>query len=169
VSKLASVLKKQCFFVVLSELTGVQSCEPVEVARFLSRSAGSTVVVDEAHKEMGVGQPVVHFEIGCRDREKSAAFYTELFGWTGTPAGPATMISTKSEQGIQGHISSLGHEPHHYTIFYVQVDDIPAALAKAESLGARTIVPLVTLPSGAFAWFADPDGNTVGLWKATIA
>ena len=72
---------------------------------------------------------------------------------------------TGSETGIQGHISALGHEPHHYTTFYVQVDDIPAALAKAESLGGKTVVPAVTIPQGSFAWFADPDGNTVGLWK----
>ena len=112
-----------------------------------------------------MGQPVVHFEIGCRDREKTARFFSDLFGWTTTAAGPATMIATNSPQGIQGHITALGHEPHHYTTFYVQVDDIPAALAKAESLGGRTVVPPVTIPTGSFAWFADPDGNTIGLWK----
>jgi uncharacterized protein len=24
----------------------------------------------------------------------------------------------------------------------------------------------VTIPTGTFAWFADPEGNTIGLWKA---
>ena len=79
--------------------------------------------------------------------------------------GPATMINTGSETGIQGHISQLGHEPFHYTIFYVQVDDIEASLKKAEELGGKTVVPKVDIPMGSFAWFADPDGNTVGLWK----
>jgi len=27
-------------------------------------------------------------------------------------------------------------------------------------------VPPVEIPNGTFAWFADPEGNTVGLWKA---
>jgi predicted enzyme related to lactoylglutathione lyase len=27
-------------------------------------------------------------------------------------------------------------------------------------------VPPVTIPTGTFAWFADPEGNTVGLFKA---
>jgi predicted enzyme related to lactoylglutathione lyase len=46
------------------------------------------------------------------------------------------------------------------------VDDVKAYLAKAESLGAKTLVPPVEIPTGTFAWIADPDGNTVGLWKA---
>jgi predicted enzyme related to lactoylglutathione lyase len=116
-----------------------------------------------------MGQPVIHFEVGCRDREKTAEFFSALFGWTATPNGPATMIATNSTQGIQGHFTALGHEPHHYTIFYVQVDDIPASLAKVESLGGRTVVPPVTIPTGTFAWFADPDGNTIGLWKPATA
>lgn len=112
-----------------------------------------------------MGQPVVHFEIGCRDQGKTAAFFGALFGWETSAMGPATMIDTKGgPHGIQGHISALGHEPHKYTIFYVEVDDIPAALAKAESLGGKTIVPPVAIPTGTFAWFADPEGNTVGLW-----
>jgi predicted enzyme related to lactoylglutathione lyase len=113
-----------------------------------------------------MGQPVVHFEIGCRDLQKTGAFYTELFGWSATPAGPASMIDTLSHgQGIQGHFTALGHEPHNFTIFYVQVEDITESLARAESLGGKKLVPPVTIPSGTFAWFADPEGNTIGLWK----
>jgi predicted enzyme related to lactoylglutathione lyase len=112
-----------------------------------------------------MGQPVVHFEIGCRDLERTKSFFSELFGWSITEAGPAAMIDTQAgSPGINGHISALGHEPHQYTIFYVQVADIPAALAKAESLGGKTLVPPVKIPTGTFAWFADPGGNTIGLW-----
>jgi predicted enzyme related to lactoylglutathione lyase len=83
--------------------------------------------------------------------------------------GPAQMIDTGSSQGIQGHITALGHEPHHYTIFYVNVDDIGAYLAKAESLGGKTLVPKMQIPTGSFAWLSDPDGNTVGLWQPAQA
>jgi predicted enzyme related to lactoylglutathione lyase len=112
-----------------------------------------------------MGQPVVHFEIGCRDKSRTSAFFGEMFGWTISEMGPASMIDTGVPGGIGGHITALGHEPHNYTIFYVEVDDVPAALAKAESLGGKTLVPPVTIPNGTFAWFADPEGNTVGLWK----
>lgn len=33
-------------------------------------------------------------------------------------------------------------------------------------LGGKTLVPPVDIPAGTFAWFADPEGNTVGLWKS---
>jgi hypothetical protein len=83
--------------------------------------------------------------------------------------GPALMIQTGAPPDIAGHFTALGHEPHHYTIFYVSVDDIDAYLAKALSLGGKTLVPKVTIPNGAFAWLSDPDGNTVGLWQAAQA
>jgi predicted enzyme related to lactoylglutathione lyase len=110
--------------------------------------------------------PVVHFEIGCKSTETSAKFYGDLFGWTTQPMGPAQMINTGSTQGVPGHFTALGHEPFHYTIFYVQVDDIAASLDKAVKLGGKIVVPKVDVPNyGSFAWFADPDGNTIGLWK----
>jgi len=82
------------------------------------------------------------------------------------PMGPAMMIHTGEKEGVQGHFTALGHEPHHYTIFYVNVNDINAYLEKAQSLGGKTLVPKVDIPNyGSFAWLSDPDGNTVGLWK----
>lgn len=112
-----------------------------------------------------MSKPVVHFEIGCANTEKAAAFYGSLFGWNTTQMGPASMIQTGTQEGIQGHFTALGHEPHHYTIFYVQVEDITAHLSQAEALGGKVMVPKVDIPNyGSFAWFADPEGNTIGLW-----
>ena len=111
-----------------------------------------------------MGQPVIHFEIGCRDRAKTEEFYSTLFDWNMHANGPATLIDA-AERGITGHITSLGHEPHHYTIFYVQVDDVQAYLDKATKLGGKTLVPPIKIPDGTFAWFSDPDGNTIGLLK----
>ena len=112
-----------------------------------------------------MGKPVIHFEIGCRDIAKTSDFFSNLFAWNMQAAGPATMINTGAESGIHGHISALGHEPHHYTIFYVQVEDVQNYLDRAGSLGGKTLVPPVEIPTGTFAWFADPEGNTIGLWK----
>jgi predicted enzyme related to lactoylglutathione lyase len=113
-----------------------------------------------------MGQPVVHFEIGCRDLQKTSSFFAQLFGWNLQPMGPAAMIDTGSESGIQGHITALGHEPHNYTTFYVRVEDVQQYLDKAAKLGGKTLIPPVEIPTGTFAWFSDPEGNTVGLWKA---
>jgi uncharacterized protein len=109
--------------------------------------------------------PVVHFEIGCKDKASTTKFYAQLFDWKISDQGPAAMIAPESS-GITGHITSLGHEPHHFTHFYVAVDDVAAYLKKSEALGGKTLVPPVDLPTGTFAWMQDPEGNTIGLWKA---
>lgn len=107
--------------------------------------------------------PVVHFEIGCRDVARTSEFYTRLFDWKLQPGGPATLIDS-GEGGITGHFTSLGHEPHHYVTVYVQVDDIEAYLKKVLDLGGKVVVGPIPLPDGRrFAWITDPDGSIVGL------
>lgn len=114
-----------------------------------------------------MSKPVVHFEIGCRDLKQTSAFYRNLFGWKISDEAGA-MIDTGGTNGVDGHLVALGHEPHNFTHFYVQVEDLAEALAQAEALGGKTVVPPVTIPRGEFAWFADPEGNTVGLWKPKV-
>ena len=74
------------------------------------------------------------------------------------------MITTGGT-GIDGHITALGHEPHNYVTVYVQVDDIPAYLAKAAGLGGKKIVGPIDIPTGRFAWMSDPEGTLIGLFK----
>jgi predicted enzyme related to lactoylglutathione lyase len=108
---------------------------------------------------------VVHFEIGCKDIPKTQEFYGKLFDWKIQAAGPAAMIETGGTGGIQGHITALGHEPHNYVTVYVEVDDIGAYLEKAQGLGGKKIVGPIDIPTGSFAWMADPEGTVIGLFK----
>ena len=103
--------------------------------------------------------PVVYFEIGCRDLTATKEFYQKMFDW------PIDEHSQIAEAGLAGHLVALGHEPQHYTIFYVQVEDVAAAIAKAESLGGRKLVGPITIPTGTFGWIMDTQENTLGLWK----
>ena len=109
--------------------------------------------------------PVVHFEIGCRDLAKSKQFFGDLFGWKMQGESVAATIDTGSQKGVDGHMTALGHEPFHYTTFYVEVDDLKAYLDKAVALGGKVVVPPVKFPLGTFAWFNDIDGNMIGLLK----
>lgn len=113
-----------------------------------------------------MGKPVVFFDIGCKDKEQSIEFYSKLFDWNIGSARPhSSSVDTESDVGISGAITSLGHEPHNYVMIYVEVDDIPAHLEKAESMGGQTLVPATDVPDeGQFAWLADPEGNMIGLW-----
>jgi predicted enzyme related to lactoylglutathione lyase len=112
-----------------------------------------------------MAHPVVHFEIGCRDAAKTEEFYAKLFDWQITGSGPASMINTGVKGAIDGHITALGHEPYNYVTFYVEVDDVGTYLDKARDLGGKILVLPVEIPTGTFAWFADIDGNIIGLWE----
>lgn len=114
-----------------------------------------------------MAHPVIHFDIGCRDREKSNAFYTQLFDWQTSDYGPfSKKIDTGSPDGIAGYLTALGHEPHHYVMIYIQVEDITTQLEKVQQLGGQVMIPETEVPGqGAFAWIRDPDDNLIGLWK----
>ncbi len=106
---------------------------------------------------------ICYFEIGSRDRAKAGEFYSQVFNWQLDPGPSSTRIDTGDP--VNGHITALAHEPPAYTMFYIMVDDVASALAKAVSAGGRSLVGPVSLPDGsAFGWFADPDGNTVGVY-----
>ena len=69
--------------------------------------------------------------------------------------------------GIGGGVGA-GPEgyPGHVT-FYVEVPDVEAALAKAESLGGKRMMGPDQVPEGpVIGQFQDPDGNTVGVVQA---
>ena len=127
--------------------------------------SATAATVTAANQTRNKGQempkhPVVHFEIGCRDLAATKDFYQKMFDW------PIDEHFQISDAGLAGHLVSLGHEPQHYTMFYVQVDDVAAAIAKAESLGGKKVVGPITIPPGTFAWIMDTQENMIGLWKA---
>jgi predicted enzyme related to lactoylglutathione lyase len=113
-----------------------------------------------------VAHPVVFFEIGCKDRAKTNQFFTDLFGWKMQENSPlSSAIDMAGQGGVPGQIVALGHEPQHYTMFYVEVEDVKAYLDKAVALGGKILVPPIQIPTGTFAWFSDLDGNMIGLLK----
>lgn len=111
--------------------------------------------------------PVVHWEISGRDGDQLQKFYGQLFDWNihVDPQMQYGMVSTGGPGGIDGGIYASDKMPPSVTI-YVQVDDLQGYLEKAEGLGGRTVVPPTPIPNiGSFALFADPEGNTIGLFK----
>jgi uncharacterized protein len=120
-------------------------------------------------------QPIVHFEIIGKDAPKLRQFYKQLFGWeadTSAPVAPEVsepgnygfISAPQADQGIPGGIGG-GADYASHAIFYVGVDDVEQALAKAESLGGSRVMGPAKRPDGGVtvAHFTDPEGNLVGL------
>jgi predicted enzyme related to lactoylglutathione lyase len=110
--------------------------------------------------------PVVHFEVLGKDAAALQAFYGKVFDWELNPVMPTYAMVAKQAEGIAGGVGAAPDGSAGHVTFYVQVDDLAAALKQVESAGGRTVQPPMDVPGGpSIALFADPEGHVVGLVK----
>jgi hypothetical protein len=120
-----------------------------------------------------MGQPVVHFEIIGKDADKLQQYYSELFGWEIDASNPMKYGVVQREGNVSpegiGIGGGIGTGPDGYdghVTFYIEVPDVEAALAKAESLGGtRMMGPDKVMEGIEIGLFTDPEGHTVGVVK----
>jgi uncharacterized protein len=120
-----------------------------------------------------MGQPVVHFEVIGADGEKLQSYYSELFGWEIDANNPMKYGTVQREGNVNadgaGIGGGVGTGPEGYAghvTFYVEVPDVEAALAKAESLGGgRMMGPDEVMEGLVIGLFTDPEGHVVGVVK----
>ena len=113
----------------------------------------------------------VHIELAADDVAAAKKFYGSVFDWKlqDTPMGEGmtyTMLGVGKGTGggmMQKHMSG---QPTAW-LPYVEVGDVNAALAKAESAGGAVVVPRTEIgPNmGAFGVFRDPQGGHLGVWE----
>jgi predicted enzyme related to lactoylglutathione lyase len=106
---------------------------------------------------------VVHWEVQAKDPAKQQRFFAELFAWKIDANNPMNygMVESGGTKAIDGGIGASSDGPR--VTVYVQVVDIDATLAKAELLGAKTIMPRTDIGMIIMGQFRDPEGNIIGL------
>ncbi len=109
---------------------------------------------------------IVHVEIPGNNPSETGKFYSDLFGWKTEEVPGMDYITFEPEDGPGGGFPKVDDQIKiGDVIVYVDTDDIEATLKKAESLGGKTVLPKTEIPGmGWFAWFTDPDGNTLALY-----
>jgi predicted enzyme related to lactoylglutathione lyase len=124
-----------------------------------------------------MGQAVVHFEVIGKDGEKLREYYSQLFDWQIDASNPMNYgivqreANTNSDGvGIGGGVAGgpEGYEGH--VTFYVEVPDVEAALAKAESLGGERVMGPETLSEAGgmvLGQLKDPEGHVIGLIQSS--
>lgn len=112
-----------------------------------------------------MSNPVVRFDIGCKNRDATEAFYSAVFGWSFSDNGPYSReLVAGAEGGMPGSITSLGHEPHQYTMIYIAVTDVGQAMESAVAHGGESVLGPIPIPQGGeFGWVRDPGGNLVAV------
>jgi predicted enzyme related to lactoylglutathione lyase len=118
-----------------------------------------------------MGHPVVHFEIVGKDAKALQSFYATLFGWEFDADNPmnygvVARDGNVTEEGV-GIGGGVGPGPDGYAghvTFYVQVPDVEATLAQAESLGgSRLMGPEQVMEGLTIGLLADAEGHVVGV------
>lgn len=112
-----------------------------------------------------MGNPTMWFEVAGKDHQALKGFYTQLFEWemTDMEGMPYSILDNPGE-GIRGGVGAAPEgNPGHVT-FYVQVDDLEAALSRVEQLGGKRGMGPMGIPNGGqIALFTDPEGHEIGL------
>jgi predicted enzyme related to lactoylglutathione lyase len=122
---------------------------------------------------------VVHFEITYEDQERAKDFYRTVFEWdlNDVPMGGGMNYTTATtvpideqmmptEPGaINGGFTTKGAETP-APVITIGVDSIDDTLKKIEAEGGSVVTPRTPIQDmGAFAYFKDSEGNTMGLFE----
>ena len=119
---------------------------------------------------------IVHFEIPADDLARARQFYGSTFGWeledmqeldyTIVRTVPVDDRQIPTEPGaINGGMMKRAPDTPS-PVITVQVESINDALKQVEAGGGAIVAPRQEIPGmGAFAYFKDTEGNTLGLWE----
>jgi len=111
-------------------------------------------------------------ELASPDLDASAAFYSELFGWTteAMPDSPMPYLIIKNSEGhTNGGMRQMMEGEPPYWLVYLGIDDADAGLAKAGELGATTLAePMDIGPGGRIAIAQDPQGAVFALYAGAF-
>jgi predicted enzyme related to lactoylglutathione lyase len=122
-------------------------------------------------------RPIVHFEIPADDVERAKRFYSTTFGWQlqDMEGMDYTIVQTtdvdeqthapRTPGAINGGMMRRTSETPS-PVLTIDVDSVEDALKQVQAAGGTVVRPRTEIPGmGAFAYFTDPEGNTLGLWE----
>ena len=110
----------------------------------------------------------VHVELRSPDLKKATPFYEAMFGWKleKAPMPGMEYILYTTETGPGGGMMQAEKDGTPHWVPYVGVDDIHAAVKKAQSLGAKVRVGVQEIPGiGHSAILNDPAGSPIALFQ----
>jgi len=117
--------------------------------------------------------PVVHFEMPYRDRDRAARFYSAAFGWQTQMLGPemgnyllvTTAISDAKPGTAAGAIDGglfpfEPDSPAQYPAVVIAVEDVRAAMSRVAAAGGEVLGEPMQIPGiGQYVAFIDTEGN----------
>lgn len=113
-------------------------------------------------------------ETATKDLQATATFYNQLFGWGRTdmdmPDGAYAFLGTEEMTAagmFQLDQAMLDAGAGAHWMSYVEVENVEAAMAKAESLGGKVCMgPVPVSDFGRFSILSDPTGAAFSVWQS---
>lgn len=110
----------------------------------------------------------VWYDLQTTDKAAAEAFYGGLFGWNFVKGdkGDGYIHLKNGENGFGGVGDVQGGAPPHW-LGYVGSDDVSGAVARLSGLGAKTVMPAMSIPDvGTIAVLSDPTGALFALYQS---
>jgi uncharacterized protein len=109
---------------------------------------------------------ICYVEIPATDIQKSADFYTNVFGWSRRERGDGALAFDDSTGQVSG-TWVVGRPPltEPGLLIYVMVDSVADALNSVLAHGGQVVQPIGADAPEITARFRDPGGNVIGLYQ----
>jgi hypothetical protein len=107
---------------------------------------------------------ICYLEIPSDNIEKSASFYSKVFGWNIRTRSDGSVAFDDVPHGVSG-TWILNRVPHSGAglRLYIMVEDVAATLASILAKGGKTIEPISGTAPEFIATFSDLSGNIFGI------
>lgn len=152
----------------LGRMAAIQDPTGARVNLWEARSAIGTQRANEP------GTPIWN-ELVSPDVDTATGFYAELLGvtWEDAPVAEDSMLASYKMMQVEGRAVAgalpppMEGLPPHWNVYF-NVADVEESVAKAESLGGRTMVPTFDVPDvGRMVMLTDPQGGSFWLMGAS--
>ena len=109
---------------------------------------------------------ICYIEIPVVNVAHSAEFYRQAFGWKIRQRGDGATSFDDTVGGVSGtFVTGRPAATQPGFVIYVMVADAEVTLAAVQAAGGEIVRPVDPAAGEVFAWFNDPDGNTLGVYQ----
>jgi predicted enzyme related to lactoylglutathione lyase len=109
---------------------------------------------------------ICYIEIPAVDIDRSADFYTKVFGWTTRKRGDGHLAFDDATGQVSGTwVTGRPPSPTPGLFIYIMVDDVNVSIDAILANGGEIVQPVGADAPEITARFRDPGGNVLGLYQ----
>ena len=109
---------------------------------------------------------ICYLELPSTDIERSAEFYSKVFGWNIRQRGDGQTAFDDGAGEVSGTwVTGRPASPVAGLLFYVMVDDVAQTLESVRTNGGEVVQTIGADAPEVTARFHDPAGNVIGLYQ----